>query len=90
MWFEFPIDEASMPDDPELMTELSGRLYEYDKQGRRKVEAKEMFRKRFGRSPDKADALLLAYYVGYNHSAIPKEYQDQMAARRKRRREGMM
>jgi phage terminase large subunit len=87
MWFEFPVDEASIPDDPELMTELSGRLYEYDKRGRRKVEAKEMFRKRFGRSPDKADGLLLAYYTGYNHSAIPKEYQEQMAARRKRRRD---
>jgi phage terminase large subunit len=86
MWFEFPVDEASIPDDPELMTELSGRLYEYDKRGRRKVEAKEMFRKRFGRSPDKADGLLLAYYTGYNHSAIPKEYQEQMAARRKRQR----
>jgi phage terminase large subunit len=86
MWFEFPVDEASIPDDSDLMTELSGRLYDYDKRGRRKVESKENFRKRFGRSPDKADALLLTYYTGYNHSAIPKEYQEQMAARRKRRR----
>jgi phage terminase large subunit len=86
MWFEFPIDEASIPDDSDLMTELSGRLYEYDKRGRRKVEAKKLFKERFGRSPDKADALLLAYYVGYNRTAIPKEYQDQMAARRKRQR----
>jgi phage terminase large subunit len=87
MWFEFPVDEASIPDDPDLMTELSGRLFDYDKRGRRKVEPKDQFKKRFGRSPDKADALLLAYYVGYNHSALPKEYQDQMAARRKRTRE---
>jgi phage terminase large subunit len=65
MWFEFPVDEASIPDDPDLMMELSGRLYEYDKRGRRKVESKEQFKKRFGRSPDKADALLLTYYVGY-------------------------
>jgi phage terminase large subunit len=65
MWFEFPIDEASIPDDSDLMTELSGRLYDYDKRGRRKVESKEQFKKRFGRSPDKADALLLTYYVGY-------------------------
>jgi hypothetical protein len=51
MWFEFPIDEVSIPDDPELM-----------------VESKKLFKKRFCRSPDKADALLLAYYVGYNHT----------------------
>jgi hypothetical protein len=44
------------------MTELSGRLYEYDKRGRRKVESKKLFKERFGRSPDKADAILLAYY----------------------------
>jgi hypothetical protein len=87
MWFEFPIDEASIPDDPDLMTELSGRLYDYDKRGRRKVEPKKLFKERFGKSPDKADALLLTYYTGYNHTAIPKEYQDQMAARRKRQRE---
>jgi phage terminase large subunit len=66
MWFEFPVDDVSIPDDPDLMTELSGRLYDYDKQGRRKVESKKLFKDRFGRSPDKADALLLAYYVGYN------------------------
>jgi phage terminase large subunit len=83
MWFEFPVDEASIPDDPDLMTELSGRLYEYDKRGRRKVESKKLFKERFGRSPDKADALLLAYYVGYTHSVLPEQYQRQMAARRK-------
>jgi hypothetical protein len=49
------------------MTELSGRLYEYDKRGRRKVESKKAFKERFKKSPDKADALLLAYYTGYNH-----------------------
>jgi phage terminase large subunit len=87
MWFEFPVDKASIPNDPDLMTELSGRLYEYDKRGRRKVESKKLFKERFGRSPDKADALLLTYYVGYNHSAIPEEYQKQMAARRKRKQE---
>jgi phage terminase large subunit len=66
MWFKFPVDEASIPDDPDLMLELSSRLYNYDRQGRRTVESKKEFKKRFGRSPDKADALLLAYYTGYN------------------------
>jgi phage terminase large subunit len=67
MWFEFPIEDVSIPNDPDLMMELSGRLYEYDKRGRRKVEPKKAFKERFKKSPDKADALLLAYYVGYDH-----------------------
>jgi len=62
MWFGFPIGEISIPDDPKLMEELAGRRYDYDKIGKRKVEPKSEFRKRYGRSPDKADALLLAFY----------------------------
>ena len=62
MWFGFPIDEISIPDDPKLMEELAGRRYDYDKIGKRKVEPKSEFRKRYGRSPDKADALLLTFY----------------------------
>jgi phage terminase large subunit len=66
MWFEFPIDEISIPNDPQLLQELGGRLYDYDKIGRRKIESKKKFKERFGRSPDKADALLLCYYTGYH------------------------
>jgi phage terminase large subunit len=66
MWLEFPIDEASIPNDPQLLQELGGRLYDYDRQGRKQVEQKKVFKKRFGRSPDKADALLLCYYTGYH------------------------
>jgi len=65
MWFEFPVKEISIPDDPQLMEELAGRKYGYDKIGRRKVEPKDEFRKRYGRSPDKADALLLCFYTGW-------------------------
>jgi phage terminase large subunit len=67
MWFDFPLDEAQIPDDSQLMEELAGRRYEFDKLGRRIVESKKKFKERFGRSPDKADALLLTYYTGYNH-----------------------
>jgi phage terminase large subunit len=65
MWFEFPVNEIGIPDDPQLMEELSGRKYGYDKIGRRKVEPKDEFRKRYNRSPDKADALLLCFYKDY-------------------------
>ena len=66
MWLEFPIDEVSIPNDPHLLQELGGRLYDYDKRGRKQVEAKKTFKKRFRRSPDKADALLLCFYTGYH------------------------
>jgi hypothetical protein len=62
MYFELPIDEIDIPDDPDLMKELGGRLYGYDKIGRRKIETKDDFKKRFGKSPDKADALVLCFY----------------------------
>jgi len=72
MWFEFPVDEIQIPNDPQLMEELSGRKYIYDKIGRRKVEPKDDFKKRYGRSPDKADALLLCYYKDYNRGGFTR------------------
>jgi hypothetical protein len=66
MWFEFPVTEVQIPDDPKLMEELAGRKYSYDKIGRRVVEAKSEFRKRYGRSPDRADGLLLCFYSSYS------------------------
>jgi hypothetical protein len=62
MYFELPIDEIDIPEDSDLMQELSGRLYGYDKIGRRKIETKDDYKKRFGKSPDKADALVLCFY----------------------------
>jgi phage terminase large subunit len=61
-WFSFPMGRADIPDDPELMAELSARQYKYTPDDRRKIESKADFKKRYGRSPDKADALLLAFY----------------------------
>lgn len=68
MWFEFPVNEADIPDDPVLMQELAGRQYDYDTKGRRRIEPKKEFKKRIGHSPDRADALLLTFYnaVRYN------------------------
>ena len=82
MWFTFPINEAQIPNDPELLEELSDRRYKYDSKGRRCVEAKEDYKKRHnGKSPDKADALLLAYYES---GAVSDEIRDGMAALRRR------
>ncbi len=62
MWFNFPVDEADIPNDHNLMVELSGRKYDYDTKGRRRIEPKKEFKKRIGHSPDHADALLLTFY----------------------------
>jgi phage terminase large subunit len=67
-WFTFPIDRASLPDDPDLMAELAGRMFKYTPDDRRKIESKADFKKRYGRSPDKADSLLLTFYTPRNNT----------------------
>lgn len=64
MWFEFndQINEVDIPEIKELIEELTGRLYNYTNKEQKKVERKDDFKKRYGRSPDYADALLLCYY----------------------------
>ena len=82
LWFLFPISEADIPDDPDLMAELSGRQYGYDNKGRRKIESKDDYKKRNGKSPDRADALLLTFFDG-SGTQFPDEIRKQMQARRK-------
>ena len=42
--------------------ELVGRVYSFDEQGRVRLEPKDLFKKRIGRSPDRADAFVYAVY----------------------------
>lgn len=81
MWFTFPVDDADIPDDAELMKELAGRQYDYDKKNRRKVEPKKKFKERYGKSPDRADALLLTFYEGMTIQMTDK-HREQLRARR--------
>ena len=83
LWFEFPIDDADIPNDPQLMAELSGRQYSYDNRGRRKIESKDDYKKRHGNSPDRADALLLCFHLGYGVT-FPDEITSSLAERRRR------
>jgi len=64
MWFTFGeiIDQVGLPDDPLLLEELGGRQYKYTSKDQRKIEGKDDFKKRLGRSPDRADGLLLCFY----------------------------
>jgi len=65
MWFEFKniLNQVQLPYDNDLLMELSTREWKMDIKGRRGVESKDSYKKKGFRSPDKADALLLAFYT---------------------------
>ena len=51
--------DCRLPQDDELIAELTSPQYTYTSAGKIKIEAKEQMRKRGIKSPDKADALAL-------------------------------
>ena len=57
----FASGRISLPADNQLVGELAALRYGYDSQGRIKMESKDEMRKRNLPSPDKADALMLAF-----------------------------
>ena len=57
-------DLSQMANADTTVAQLLEPLWEVDAQGRIFVEPKDEIRKRLGRSPDNADALLLAYFSG--------------------------
>jgi hypothetical protein len=50
----------ALPSDDDLLAELSGISYQIRSDGRIYVEPKDAMKKRLGRSPDRADAIVLA------------------------------
>lgn len=65
--------EVSLPADPGLLAELSSLRFEYTASGQLKLEDKAMTKRRVGHSPDKADAVALAYSAvesGGGHFAL--------------------
>lgn len=54
----------------ELNKQLISPLYKYDRRGRRQIETKDDTKKRLGRSPDSADALMLAFAINNNNDSI--------------------
>jgi len=57
----FQKGEISIPDDLELIAQTSSIKYKYDSHGRLLIESKEELKKRGLKSPDKTDALMLAF-----------------------------
>jgi PBSX family phage terminase large subunit len=65
MWFNLAdhIHEIGLIQNNELLEEVSSRHFTYTSDERRKVESKNDYKKRTGKkSPDIADALILAFY----------------------------
>jgi len=65
MWFNLAghINEIGLVPNNELLEEVSSRHFKYTADERRKVESKDEYKKRTGKkSPDLADALILAFY----------------------------
>lgn len=71
--------EVCFPDglDSETIEQLSNRMLDWDSKGRLKCESKEDMAKRGVHSPDRADALIMAWYVGrfmdYTDEDEPRE-----------------
>lgn len=62
-WFAFAesIHNVDLDQDEQLSSDLVAPKYALDSAGRRVVEAKDKTKKRLGRSPDRADAVLMAF-----------------------------
>jgi hypothetical protein len=66
----FKSGEIAIPDDHQLMGELAALRYSFDSQGRVLMESKEAMRQRGLPSPDKADALMLAFLDSANKTRL--------------------
>ena len=51
--------ELILPNDDDLVAQLSGRKYFMTDNGKQRVESKDAIKKRGGHSPDEADCILL-------------------------------
>lgn len=75
----------ALPDDPELVADLTAPTYEMSSRGI-KVEPKEDVVKRLGRSPDKADAVIMAWSAGPRGYVDMREWSQHQGAGMRGRR----
>lgn len=72
-WFEFAEDwlpDLDLDADEDLLADLCAPEYSINSKGRRVVEEKEETKKRLGRSPDRADAVLMLFSRAATAGAI--------------------
>jgi hypothetical protein len=75
-----------LPGDEQLVADLVAPRYTLDSQGRRAVEAKAETKRRLGRSPDRADAVLLTLADGRGSYTGMLPDDDEPRGRRLRQR----
>jgi hypothetical protein len=68
------IKEIEIPDNSELIEELSMRRYKITTTGKERIEPKAEFKAEFHRSPDSADALILAFANTVSRSKVIKDF----------------
>lgn len=56
--------EVALPDDEALFDELAAPRWRASSGGKIQVEPKDGLRDRLGRSPDRADAVVMAWWAG--------------------------
>lgn len=57
----FETGDIAIPNDPELVSQLASLTYKYNARGQLQLESKENIRSKGRQSPDKADALAIAF-----------------------------
>jgi hypothetical protein len=67
---------AALPDDDELLADLTAVRYGFEPSGRIYLEPKDEARKRLGRSPDRADAIAMALGVSPRARGWPMKVVD--------------
>lgn len=82
------LELLKLPNDKELIGELSALRYEITANGLMKLENKKDTKKRLGRSPDRADSLAITFYdeidfidefeTDYNEARRGKAYENKM------------
>ena len=62
-WFHMAevIGEAELPNNADLLMELTTRQWKMDSKGKRRIESKDEYKKRGFRSPDIADSCIICY-----------------------------
>jgi hypothetical protein len=68
--------EIYLPNDNRLLQQLTTRQYHVNKKGKLRLEDKETYCKRGHDSPDRADALVMAFYdevIATGHTAVSEE-----------------
>ena len=80
IWFSVSdqLRDIDLDDDEQLAADLSAPQYKLDSQGRRVVERKDEIKKRIGRSPDRADAVVLTFAVDRGSGIDETYWQDQL------------